>query len=254
MVKAIGSISVAKGCDPRDYVLVPFGGAAGQHACAVARELGMRQILHPSRRRAAERLRHRPGRRRAAPRDGRLSTAIADAALGRARTGLRSDWPTRRVDERAGRRHQPRDDRDPPLARAALSGRRRLADHPLPRRTARRELCRRPSPPSTASCTATCTKVAQLEIVAARIEARGPLGRRCRIAGAVAEPTRRRPSGGPSNLLRRPSCSTTEVSTRGSLRPGDRFVGPAIVCEDGLDHGHRSRLAGRGAEPAASCW
>ncbi len=53
MVKAIGSISVAKGCDPRDYVLVAFGGAAGQHACAVARELGMRQILHPSRRRAA---------------------------------------------------------------------------------------------------------------------------------------------------------------------------------------------------------
>ena len=46
MAKAIGSISVAKGCDPREYVLVPFGGAAGQHACAVARELGVRQILH----------------------------------------------------------------------------------------------------------------------------------------------------------------------------------------------------------------
>src|SRR5262249_3893770 len=48
MAKAIGSISVAKGCDPRDYLLVPFGGAAGQHACAVAAELGMRQFLpHP---------------------------------------------------------------------------------------------------------------------------------------------------------------------------------------------------------------
>ncbi|HEV3005214.1 MAG TPA: hydantoinase B/oxoprolinase family protein, partial [Pirellulales bacterium] len=48
MVKAIQTISVAKGCDPRDYVLVAFGGAAGQHACAVARELGMRQVLlHP---------------------------------------------------------------------------------------------------------------------------------------------------------------------------------------------------------------
>ena len=46
MAKAIGSISVAKGCDPREYVLVPFGGAAGQHACAVAGELGIRQILH----------------------------------------------------------------------------------------------------------------------------------------------------------------------------------------------------------------
>lgn len=48
MVKAIRSISIAKGADPRDYVLVAFGGAAAQHACAVARELGIRQVLnHP---------------------------------------------------------------------------------------------------------------------------------------------------------------------------------------------------------------
>ena len=48
MVKAIRSISIAKGYDPRDYVLVAFGGAAAQHACAVARELGIKQILnHP---------------------------------------------------------------------------------------------------------------------------------------------------------------------------------------------------------------
>jgi len=48
MVKAIGSISIAKGCDPREYVLVAFGGAAGQHACAVADELDIRQVLlHP---------------------------------------------------------------------------------------------------------------------------------------------------------------------------------------------------------------
>jgi len=46
MGKAIGSISVAKGCDPRQYLLVPFGGAAGQHACAVADELGIRHVLH----------------------------------------------------------------------------------------------------------------------------------------------------------------------------------------------------------------
>lgn len=48
MVRAIRAISVAKGADPRDYVLVAFGGAAGQHACAVARELNIRQVLvHP---------------------------------------------------------------------------------------------------------------------------------------------------------------------------------------------------------------
>ncbi len=48
MAKAIQSISIARGCDPRDYVLVAFGGAAGQHACAVADELGIREVLlHP---------------------------------------------------------------------------------------------------------------------------------------------------------------------------------------------------------------
>ncbi|MFP6701921.1 MAG: hydantoinase B/oxoprolinase family protein, partial [Planctomycetaceae bacterium] len=48
MVRAIRNISVARGYDPADYVLVTFGGAGGQHACAIARELGIRDILvHP---------------------------------------------------------------------------------------------------------------------------------------------------------------------------------------------------------------
>lgn len=48
MTRAIQAISVTKGRDPRDYPLVAFGGAAGQHACAIARELGIRQVLiHP---------------------------------------------------------------------------------------------------------------------------------------------------------------------------------------------------------------
>ncbi len=48
MCRAIRRVSVAKGFDPADHVLVTFGGAGGQHACAIARECGMRQILvHP---------------------------------------------------------------------------------------------------------------------------------------------------------------------------------------------------------------
>ncbi len=48
MVRPIRNISVAKGYDPRDYVLVTFGGAGAQHACAIARALGIRQVLvHP---------------------------------------------------------------------------------------------------------------------------------------------------------------------------------------------------------------
>ncbi|MDX1946566.1 MAG: hydantoinase B/oxoprolinase family protein [Pirellulaceae bacterium] len=48
MAQAIRSISIAKGYDPRDYVLVAFGAAGPQHACAVAAELGIRRVLsHP---------------------------------------------------------------------------------------------------------------------------------------------------------------------------------------------------------------
>jgi len=48
MAQAIAEVSVARGVDPRDHVLVGFGGAGGQHVCAIARRLGIREILlHP---------------------------------------------------------------------------------------------------------------------------------------------------------------------------------------------------------------
>jgi len=48
MVRAIRNISVAKGYDPADYVLVTFGGAGAQHACSIAAELGIQDVLvHP---------------------------------------------------------------------------------------------------------------------------------------------------------------------------------------------------------------
>ncbi len=48
MAHAIAEVSVARGVDPRECALVGFGGAAGQHVCALARELGMRSVLlHP---------------------------------------------------------------------------------------------------------------------------------------------------------------------------------------------------------------
>ena len=45
MAGAIKQISVAKGYDVRDYVLTTFGGAGAQHACAIARSLGMGRVL-----------------------------------------------------------------------------------------------------------------------------------------------------------------------------------------------------------------
>jgi 5-oxoprolinase (ATP-hydrolysing) len=48
MAQAIAEVSIARGVDPRELALVAFGGAAGQHACAVARRLGIRTVvLHP---------------------------------------------------------------------------------------------------------------------------------------------------------------------------------------------------------------
>ena len=47
MASAIRRISVRRGYDPREHVLVAFGGAGGQHACALARLLGMATVLVP---------------------------------------------------------------------------------------------------------------------------------------------------------------------------------------------------------------
>ncbi len=48
MANAIKKISVQRGYDVTDYTLTCFGGAGGQHACAVADSLGMETVLiHP---------------------------------------------------------------------------------------------------------------------------------------------------------------------------------------------------------------
>lgn len=48
MADAIRSISLRLGYDPEDHALVAFGGAGGQHACAVAELLGIRTVLVPA--------------------------------------------------------------------------------------------------------------------------------------------------------------------------------------------------------------
>jgi 5-oxoprolinase (ATP-hydrolysing) len=45
MVKSIKEISVAKGFNIQEYTLFCFGGAGAQHACAIARSLGIKRIL-----------------------------------------------------------------------------------------------------------------------------------------------------------------------------------------------------------------
>jgi N-methylhydantoinase A len=49
MAGAIRMVSLSLGADPRDYALFAFGGAGPLHACALARELGIPQVLVPPR-------------------------------------------------------------------------------------------------------------------------------------------------------------------------------------------------------------
>lgn len=48
MAQAIREITIEKGIDPRDFTVVSFGGAGGQHAVEVAREVGARRVAFPA--------------------------------------------------------------------------------------------------------------------------------------------------------------------------------------------------------------
>jgi N-methylhydantoinase A len=47
MERALRAISVERGYDPRDFVLLPFGGAGGLHAVALARALRIPRVIAP---------------------------------------------------------------------------------------------------------------------------------------------------------------------------------------------------------------
>ncbi|MBP1687040.1 MAG: 5-oxoprolinase [Deltaproteobacteria bacterium] len=47
MERAIRTISVERGYEPRNYALIAFGGAAGQHACELSAALGIRRVIVP---------------------------------------------------------------------------------------------------------------------------------------------------------------------------------------------------------------
>ena len=47
MAQAVYEISIGRGHDPRDFVLLPYGGAGPLHACLIADELGIRRIVVP---------------------------------------------------------------------------------------------------------------------------------------------------------------------------------------------------------------
>ena len=48
MVNALKLVSLNRGFDPRDFVLVAFGGGGGMHAVALAQELGVKKVIIPA--------------------------------------------------------------------------------------------------------------------------------------------------------------------------------------------------------------
>jgi N-methylhydantoinase A len=48
MEKAIRVVSIERGYDPREFVLVAFGGAGGLHACELAESLGIPRVIVPA--------------------------------------------------------------------------------------------------------------------------------------------------------------------------------------------------------------
>ena len=224
MIKAIGSISVAKGCDPRDYVLVAFGGAAGQHACAIARELGMRQVLlHPDAGVLSE-----------------YGIGLADVVRHGA-SGVYRPYSERAVAEL-----------DALFDELAATARREVLDEGIEaaRIEVRRHLDLRyqgldayltiaaPTQGTYADAYAAeherlygyTHSGRELEIVAARIEVIGhtvdslPQSRHMPASEPQAEQTVTAHFDGQPHA--------TRVFARAGLRPGDRVVGPAIIYED----------------------
>ena len=108
MANAIKKISVARGYDVTRYALACFGGAGGQHACAIADRLGMETVhIHP------------------------LSGVLSAYGMGLA--DIRANrQPRRRDAARAGRRRAELDQ----VARGTRSGRARASSRAGPRRCA----------------------------------------------------------------------------------------------------------------------
>ena len=93
MANAVKKISVQKGHDVTRYALTTFGGAGGQHACAVADALGIRTVLVPPMAGVLSALRHRPGRRHRNARAVRRAPTLTPTAMPHLRemaSGLRA--------------------------------------------------------------------------------------------------------------------------------------------------------------------
>ena len=224
MVQAIRTISIAKGADPRQYLLVAFGGAAGQHACAVARELGIRQVLCSPDAGVlsaygigmADVVRHRVAG---------VYQPYSEAALADLETVFQR-LAGEACDEVVRGRFRPASGRGPPPPGPPLPGIRLLSDDS---RARGRQLCARPTLPSTRNCTDTCMKAGHW-----RLSRRGSRPSPAQVANSPPSRPAAPRAAAPMRTVETwfdAQPHPTGVFVRDAIRPGDVLRGPAILCE-----------------------
>jgi 5-oxoprolinase (ATP-hydrolysing) len=243
MARAIHRISVAKGYDPANYVLVAFGGAGGQHACAVARELGIRKIL-------------------ISPHAGVLSAygiGLADARRYGERSVLKPYSPQTLADlEPIWRRLEA-------IARSEVLADGVSAQHIAPplrsldMRYRGVEATLNVSLPADGDFARRYEELyeqlygyrhtgREIEVAAARVEVVGALPAPEELVSQVV-PRRPRASAA-TDVIFASQTHQTPVFLREDLQPGDELDGPAIVCEPTstvvVDPGFRASILARG--------
>ncbi|MGA2255759.1 MAG: hydantoinase B/oxoprolinase family protein, partial [Thermoguttaceae bacterium] len=226
MVQSIRVVSIAQGVDPRQYVLVAFGGAAGQHACAVARELRMRQVLCPL--------------------DAGVLSAygigMADVARHRVVGIYRPYSQLSQVELEAVFDRLTREAREEVVAEGVANDRievHRSLDIRYQGLDAYLTVLEPPAGVSYAEGYAAEHKKLYgyiheqhvLEVVAARVEVLGRTAERPMPSGRAEPHTPVAERIVKTWFGDRPQ--PTQVFLSGDLRPGDRFFGPAIVCQAG---------------------
>lgn len=243
MARAIRKISVARGYDPAEHVLASFGGAGAQHACALARMLGMRDVL-------------------AHPYAGILSAygmGLADVRRFREQSVLQRYEPATLERVEAVFAELGRSAREDVLGQGVPAERIDSAVCSLDLRYQGVESAINVPRPADGDFGAAYVKRHQelygyvregrpLEIVAARVE----------VVGRMPDP----PAPERPLVDRKPEPEAwtetwfaggwqrTGIFSRSALRPGDRIAGPAILCEPTstvvIDPGFQARILSRG--------
>ena len=246
MARALRSVSIARGCDPRDDLLVPFGGRGGATCLRAGGRIGHSPVALPCRCGAAQRGGHRVGRSRAASARPGVYRPYLRRGLGGNRDGVRA------IGERSPRGTFGRGDgvgvgsRLGGLANRGRAAARFAVSRPGSRLDDRATLSmattRRPIAAEHQRLYGFTHPDRALEIVAVRVEAIGrwsaPLPKSGRIAVHAAAARRFTTAWFGGHPQRTP------VFRRDELPPGAVVRWPGDRVRSRLDHGDRSGMEG----------